>query len=342
MTRAVLVQRELESRGQGVREHRAALIPSASGFEPARQDHRGRLSMNHTVRAMIMGGLGNQLFIYAAARALAVRTGGRLLLDLSRFRLDETYRRVFLLDRFPIEAHILRPGPVGRAGLLLERVIRKNSRLTRWADILVDPGSSSPSGLLEGLVNSPPRRSVTLDGYWQSDFYFRDAEDVVRRELTPPPPSCPVALRERAAIDAARHPVAVAIRFYREVPGTVVDPAAVIAPFRQALSDHHARHPEATYFVFTEEPGYFREPTCLGVPFTAVTPRPANEDAPTDLHLLTRCRTFFLSYSSFHWWGAWLSAAPGKAVYYLHRAGRPCRNYIPAGWEVLDWHVNAG
>ena len=292
--------------------------------------------MKHAVRAIVMGGLGNQLFIYAAAKALALRMNTRLLLDVSLFPRDRDYRRVFLLDRFPIDAEVLRPGLVGQAGLLLERAIRKSPRLTRWAGIIVDPSLGGPFGLLPELVTAPPRRSVTLAGFWQSESYFRDAADVVRRELFPPAPSCPVALRERAAIDSARHAVAVAIRFYREVPGAVVDPAAVIAPFRRALVDHHAAHPEASYFLFTEEPGFFGDADCLGVPFTLVTPRPRNEDAPIDLHLLTRCKTFFLGYSSFHWWGAWLSTAPGKAVHYLHRPGRPRRDYVPADWQVIE------
>jgi hypothetical protein len=292
--------------------------------------------MKHSVRALVMGGLGNQLFIYAAARALALRTGARLLLDVSRFQLDVTYHRMFLLDRFPIHAEVLRPGLVGRAGLLLERAVRKSPLLTRWSDIIVDPSFGGPFGLLPELVTAPPRRSVTLDGYWQSEEYFRDAADVVRRELFPPAPACPVALRELSAIKSAGHAVAVAIRFYREIPGAVVDPAAVIAPFRRALVDHHAAHPEASYFLFTEEPELFADTDCLRVPFTVVTPRPRNEDAPTDLHLLAHCTSFFLGYSSFHWWGAWLSTAEGKTVHYLHRPGRPCRDYVPAEWKVLE------
>lgn len=292
--------------------------------------------MKHSVRAMVMGGLGNQLFIYAAARALALRTGARLLLDVSRFQLDVTYRRMFLLDRFPIHAEVLRPGLVGRAGLLLERAVRKSPLLTRWSDIIVDPSLGGPFGLLPELVTAPPRRSVTLDGYWQSEEYFRDAADVVRRELFPPAPACPVALRELSAIRSAGHAVAVAIRFYREIPGAVVDPAGVIAPFRRALVDHHAAHPEASYFLFTEEPEFFADTDCLGVPFMVVQPRPRNEDAPIDLHLLAQCRTFFVGYSSFHWWGAWLSTAQGKAVHYLHRSGRPCRDYVPVDWQIIE------
>lgn len=291
--------------------------------------------MAHTIRAIVMGGLGNQMFIYATARALALRTGGRLVLDVSRFARDHDYGRVFLLDRFPVSGEVLRPGLVGRAALLMERVIRKNETLTRWADIIVDPYFAGRPRVMTELVTSPPRRSVTLDGFWQSEQYFHDHAAVVRQELCPPVPTCPLALRELEAIKSSANAVAVAIRFYREVPGSAVDAEAVIAPFRRCLAEYAAGHPEATYFVFTEEPGFFQSPQCLGVPFTLITPRPRNEDAPVDLHLLAHCTTFFLGYSSFHWWGAWLGTAPGKAVHYLHTPGRPCRDYVPADWKVV-------
>jgi hypothetical protein len=151
--------------------------------------------MTHTIRAMVMGGLGNQMFIYAAARALAIRTGGRLVLDVSRFARDHDYNRVFLLDRFPIQAEVVSPGLVGRVALVAERVIRKSPTLTRWAGIVVDPCFGGPQGLLPELVASPGRRSVTLDGFWQSEFYFRDAAEAVREELFPPAPSDAVARR---------------------------------------------------------------------------------------------------------------------------------------------------
>ena len=53
------------------------------------------------------GGLGNQLFIYAAARALALRTGRRLYLDIWRGYTADTYGRSYRLDRFPIQAQVM-------------------------------------------------------------------------------------------------------------------------------------------------------------------------------------------------------------------------------------------
>jgi hypothetical protein len=185
------------------------------------------------------------------------------------------------------------------------------------------------------LVEKPPRRSVALRGYWQSEQYFRDQAALVRRELAPPLPRMPGALEELARIETARDPVAVGIRFYHEVPGATTDPAAVIAAFRTHLAAHAARSPAAEYFLFTEEPRHFTDPGCLGVPFTLITHRDRNEDAPVNLHLMSRCRTFFIGYSSYHWWGSWLCPDPRRTVNYIHFPHRPCRDYAAEGWTIL-------
>ena len=64
--------------------------------------------MNPCVVAIIKGGLGNQLFAYAAARAYAERTGRDLFIDDDSGFLRDGYGRSFRLDRFPINA---KPAP---------------------------------------------------------------------------------------------------------------------------------------------------------------------------------------------------------------------------------------
>ena len=51
------------------------------------------------ITVSLIGGLGNQMFQYAAGKALAERHGVRLALDLGGFRYDDELRS-FLLDRW--------------------------------------------------------------------------------------------------------------------------------------------------------------------------------------------------------------------------------------------------
>lgn len=291
--------------------------------------------MTPTVRVILGGGLGNQLFMYAAGRALAARIDGRLILDTAEFRRDYVYKRVYLLNQFPVAGNVVGPGL--RSTLLhsAERVIRRLPLLPSAMGLLQEETREGLPIFRADVVENPPRRSVALRGYWQSERYFRDQESLVRCELAPPRPAVREAVDELSHIEASRHPVAVGIRFYHEVPGANTDPAAVIAAFRRHLVEHQSRSPDAEYFLFTEEPRHFADPDCLGVPFTAITHRGRNEDAPVNLYLMTRCRTFFIGYSSYHWWGSWLCPDARRTVHYVHFPGRPCRDYAAADWTIL-------
>ena len=54
-----------------------------------------------------MGGLGNQMFQYAAARALAARSGADLVLDpWTGFVRDRVFKRQYALDRLPVHGRL--------------------------------------------------------------------------------------------------------------------------------------------------------------------------------------------------------------------------------------------
>ena len=59
--------------------------------------------MTLRVIARIKGGLGNQLFCYAAARRLALVNNAELVIDdVTGFVRDHQYCRQYMLDRFQI------------------------------------------------------------------------------------------------------------------------------------------------------------------------------------------------------------------------------------------------
>ena len=55
------------------------------------------------VIARIKGGLGNQLYCYAAAKRLAIKNNAELIIDdVSGFKRDYLYQRKYMLDCFKI------------------------------------------------------------------------------------------------------------------------------------------------------------------------------------------------------------------------------------------------
>ena len=134
----------------------------------------------------LSGGLGNQLFQYAAGRSLAIATNATLALDRSSFQADRLRR--FALGRFPLEAELedlagWRRRVVGLPGIWrLARTARAWPRVGRTT-FLFDAmrGFDARSNALLGGAG----RVHVLTGYWQDEGFLAAAEPCLARECDP-------------------------------------------------------------------------------------------------------------------------------------------------------------
>ena len=112
----------------------------------------------------LMGGLGNQMFQYAAARRLAEVHKTTLKLDLT-FLLDRAPRKDFIyrnydLNIFNIQENFATPEEIKRCKVIKEPY----------------------SHFDKNLLNAPD--NVYLEGYWQSEKYFKDIKQIIKKEFT--------------------------------------------------------------------------------------------------------------------------------------------------------------
>ena len=124
----------------------------------------------------LKGGLGNQLFQYAAARSVAHRNQVPLYLDAFSGFGSDPYARSFRLNCFAIRAELLPEQECRRLKWSrLQRKLRsyRERCFIRWLGRSYDP-------FLSGLRVS---RDVVLEGYWQSERYFQELSDQLRSEL---------------------------------------------------------------------------------------------------------------------------------------------------------------
>ena len=266
----------------------------------------------------IFGGLGNQLFIYAAARRLALVNNVELVLDdTSGFTHDHQYQRQYQLDYFNI------PCRKATAAERLEPFARARRYLKRRWNFL-RPFEQRSYIQQEGIDFDPrllslrPKRRLYLEGYWQSEDFFKDVEPQIRDDLRITQPTDDknqqMAQRIRNALSVAVH-----VRFFHE-PSTAASEAQAAnnAPgdyYQRAIVTMEQRVPGAHYFVFSDRPQEAKARLPLAEPrMTLVHHNQGDAMAYADLWLMTQCQHFIIANSTFSWWGAWLAANPEKLV----------------------------
>jgi hypothetical protein len=261
----------------------------------------------------LTGGLGNQMFQYAAGRALADRLGADLLLDTRAFEsplaLKAYTRRSYALSPFRLRARVatsadLKNWPVWvvEIGMRL-RFVRPLFR--RWhfeSGITYDPGLRA--------LHDP----VCLVGYWQSERYFTDVADRIRADFAL---TQPMSGENARLLELARTERSVGLHVRRGDFVSLNDAAQVhglcsIDYYRRAIDHVRERCAECRFLVFSDDPQWARAELPLDPSAVFVT---GNEQQPEqDLALMRACKHHIIANSSFSWWAGWLGYSAEQIV----------------------------
>lgn len=287
----------------------------------------------------LKGGLGNQMFQYAAARALALNNDARLFLDMtSGFARDRVFRRTYALNAFPVTGH--RAGTSKQVPFWLEQVGRKlglnpNRIITdrMWGTFLHETRQS----YLPEIGRYEAKRDSWVEGYFQSARYFERVVGMIADELRPPAPADQGFLTLASKIEA-EHSVAVGVRLFEEVPQNDRASVGGVVPFsyyEKAAAMIAQKVSRPVFYVFTTQKREVEMRLKLPGETYLVTPDCGFQGAMQNLWLISQCRDHIISNSSFYWWGAWLAGV-------RHREGAvfacdlfPNPDTIPPGWARI-------
>lgn len=257
----------------------------------------------------LKGGLGNQLFCYAAARRLATINYADLVLDaVSGFKYDYQYRRSFALAPFSISARYARWSermePFGRIRRYVAR--QSSTRLPfRERRYIHQVGVQFEPELLELKLQDG---MTYFDGFGQSEEYFIDVENVIRNDLVMKTPSDPRVFGILKLI--LKSPtVALHVRWFDETPSAHwLD--RVRAYYISSVAMIRALEPDAKFMVFSDRIDQTRDLLNSLFPNEgdgAFMYQVEPLSADSDMWLMRQCRHFIISDSTFAWWAAWLA-----------------------------------
>jgi hypothetical protein len=257
----------------------------------------------------LAGGLGNQMFQYAAGRALSLRTGLPLVLDRRHYNRPREHG--YALGAFPLADTAVEPArlpPLPRERPLawfLERLTGRGLPRREERGPGFDPAIAAITG------------PAWIDGYFQSERYFADHADTIRAELSPPPATDEGNARWLAEITAEPHAVSLHVRrgdYVSNARFAARHGSCTPAYYERALAHVAGRMgADPVIFAFSDDPDWVRGNLRLPAEIRVVDQNDAARNFQ-DLRLMSACRHHIIANSSFSWWGAWLNPNPDRIV----------------------------
>jgi hypothetical protein len=258
------------------------------------------------IAVRLIGGLGNQMFQYAAGQSLAARLGTNLVLDTRDFEHYTLYE--YGLHKFSISAPVASPGDLARWPSWIRRGSRFLWRIgihTRWYQESHFHYDAEWESIIDGTI---------IDGYFQSERYFAGIFESLRREFVP---VASLSYHNAHYADLARACESVAIHVRRGDYVTNLNTLKVHglcspAYFEASIAYMRERLDNPRFFVFSNDMEWVRENLKLGDDAVFVTGNGKNPEI--DIYLMTQCNHHIIANSSFSWWGAWLNPSNSKIV----------------------------
>ena len=287
------------------------------------------------VTCRVYGGLGNQLFCYAAARALSVRNGAKLKIDnISGFINDVEYKRTYRLDNFNIPCEKTNT-PYSRYKLKILKLLSRyfkigKNRYIQQVNIDYDPN------IIQLKVNN----DLYIEGYWQSERYFQAFQDLIREDFSFRTPMSP---QNQKTYDKISSCEAISLHIRR---GDYISDQNTFNTHGVCSMDYYEKALEFIYrqcnnpvlFVFSDDMAWVKENFNFDKQSYFIENN-CGDDSYNDMRLMSSCKHHILANSSFSWWGAWLNSSAEKVVVtprcWFASDRFDTRDLIPAEWIKL-------
>ncbi len=262
------------------------------------------------VTIRIKGGLGNQLFQYAAGYSFAHRLNQELMLDISFF--PQQTLRGYKLDKFKIDENQTVSSVSIGINVLKGKYLNKALRTLKVDRI---PAGEKTKYLLETgayvmdfFFKDNPKNSY-IDGYFQSERYFKDYRDELLRQFEP----CYSPEQEYLeGLQTVQSCNSVAVHVRR-------------GDFLNAQNDPNPRHyllgetyyhnalryvqekvPASEFFWFSDDIDWVKQHFGNGSNYHYISLKTKNGDID-EMMLMKHCHHIIAANSTFSWWAAWMN-----------------------------------
>jgi hypothetical protein len=258
------------------------------------------------------GGLGNQMFQYAAAKASALVNSAELFIDIDEF---ETYKlRKFELNDYNIKNFI-----IANRGVTTKNKLTPQSFLIKFLkkfhlESLVQNYYYERTLLFDEKVLKLNDKTY-MEGFFQCEKYFSNIRDLLIEEFSLKKELSKYSQFIKNEINQTNNSVSLHIRRGDYISSAKTNSTHGVCDLKyyndgiRYLNEHIGIF---TIFVFSDDILWAKE----NLRFKNLVFIDSSEKriAHEDIYLMSLCDCNIIANSSFSWWGAWLNQNRGKIV----------------------------
>ncbi len=293
----------------------------------------------------LMGGLGNQMFQYAAAKSISLKNNTELFLDLN-FLLDRTPHENFTFRDFDLSIFNATYKIADKA--LTEHFLGSDNSFKNIA-IKVKKKISNKNFYYyhEPFFHFNPdfyqlKDNYYLEGYFQSEKYFSDNASIIRNDFIIQHPISKKTQSLLSEIQADNNSVCLNVR-----RGDFVSNPLMAAEhgllgldyYHSAVHELMQIEKNITLYIFSDDVEWCANNLKFDVPAIFIDHTYAGEKFSTYLLLMKTCHHFIIPNSTFGWWAAWLGDYSDKIVIapknWFKDKSRNTKDVLPALWRKL-------
>lgn len=270
---------------------------------------------------ILAGGLGNQMFEYAAGKAMALRSKTDLVVNNQLgFKRDKVYNRVYSLGHYNVSYKKQKlltfdfPG-----GFIVSKLSAKLGRhiLFPWYRYVTD------NRVAPQILKDHPNeyKNVIMSGTFVFPEYFDDQKEIILNEFS---------LRQDAAlpfealkclkkiVESPVPVVALCARIYQEIKNPELRQSEFYAQseyYNKALDYMKENIGKFKLLIFSQAKDWVKENVNLeNIDYEFVNVSTTDRDAAFEMYVLSKCHHYIISNSSYYFWGVYLNQDDKKVI----------------------------